>query len=371
MNEQIIYVGLDVDDQNFHGAALIAGSGEVIEFKCRPNTKGLINQLQNLKDKFPDSEFKICYEATYIGFTLQRDLATHGFVCDVIAPSSIPRVHGNQIKTDRLDAGKLAQFYASELLTIVTPPEVEMEKDRDLMRSRQFMMVQLTEVRTHIQSLLRRNNLHFKSETGSLSHWTRNHLCWIERKITESTGSFKNNLELLYQQMKWINHTISEYDKAVDELAASEKYRKQVEALVCYKGIKNIFAMVMITEIGDIKRFSHPRQLVSWMGMDIREYSSGGKQHRFGMTKQGNRYLRTAFVESNQRIFRSKLIGDKLKQRRKGINPELIQIADRCMSRLTKKGSRLLLAGKHTNKVKVACAREMVGFVWESLNKVA
>jgi hypothetical protein len=30
-----------------------------------------------------------------------------------------------------------------------------------------------------------------------------------------------------------------------------------------------------------------------------------------------------------------------------------------------------LLAGKHPNKVKVACAREMVGFVWESLNKVA
>jgi hypothetical protein len=29
------------------------------------------------------------------------------------------------------------------------------------------------------------------------------------------------------------------------------------------------------------------------------------------------------------------------------------------------------MAGKHTNKVKVACAREMVGFVWESLHKVA
>jgi hypothetical protein len=35
------------------------------------------------------------------------------------------------------------------------------------------------------------------------------------------------------------------------------------------------------------------------------------------------------------------------------------------------KGNRLLIAGKHPNKVKVACAREMVGFVWESLQKVA
>ena len=44
------------------------------------------------------------------------------------------------------------------------------------------------------------------------------------------------------------------------------------------------------------------------------------------------------------------------------IAPELINIADRCLRRLNKKGNRLLLAGKHPNKVKVACAREMVGF---------
>ena len=159
MSEKIIYVGLDVDDQNFHGAAFIPATGEVSEFKCRPNIKGLINQLESLKAKQQDFNLKICYEATYIGFTLQRDLAVEGYDCEVVAPSSIPRVHGNQVKTDRLDATKLAQFYSAGLLTIVTPPEVETEKDRDLMRSRQFILHQLSEVRTHIQSLLRRNNL--------------------------------------------------------------------------------------------------------------------------------------------------------------------------------------------------------------------
>ena len=58
-------------------------------------------------------------------------------------------------------------------------------------------------------------------------------------------------------------------------------------------------------EIGDIKRFPHPRQLMSWVGMDIREYSSGGKHNRFGITKQGNRYLRSAFIEANQRGYRT------------------------------------------------------------------
>lgn len=371
MSKNIIYVGIDVDDNSFTGTALFQDTGEVIEFKARPNAKGLQNKLEDLKAKYPEWQIKICYEATYLGFSLQRDLTNAGYHCDVIAPSSVPRVHGNQVKTDRIDAGKLAQFYASGNLSIVPVPDAETERDRDLMRSRQFTLHQLTDIRTHIQSLLRRNNLHYKAETKNVSHWTKHHLGWIERKIEEGTGGFKTNLKLLYQQMKWLSNTLKEYGVAVDELACTEKYKKQVDALVCYNGIKNIFALVMITEIGNIKRFPHPRQLSSWMGLDVREYSSGGKQNRFGITKHGNKYLRTAFVESNQRVFRSKQIGKDLKSRRQNIAPELVQIADRCQTRLSKKGMRLLLAGKHTNKVKIACAREMVGFVWESLNTVA
>ena len=63
----------------------------------------------------------------------------------------------------------------------------------------------------------------------------------------------------------------------METLAAAPRYREPVKALTCYKGVKNLFALTMITEIGDVKRFAHPRQLVSWFGMDIREYASGGK----------------------------------------------------------------------------------------------
>ena len=127
----------------------------------------------------------------------------------------------------------------------------------------------------------------------------------------------------------------------------------------------------MITEIGDIKRFAHPRKIISWVGMGIREYSSGGKQHRFGITREGNRYLRTAFIEANQCAYRSPIVSKNIKARRKSTDSQYIAIADRCLKRINKKGNRLLHAGKHPNKVKVACVREMIGFVWESLNKVA
>jgi len=175
------------------------------------------------------------------------------------------------VKTDRIDAAELAEFYANGLLTIVAEPHAEVEQDRDLLRSRQRLMQQ----------------------------------------------------------------------------------------------------QAIITEIGDVRRFPHPRQLVSWAGMDIREYASGGKSTRLGITRQGNRYLRTALIEANQRGYRSTVLGKDVKARRAKSPPEYVAIADRCLRRLNKKGNRLLLAGKHPNKVKVACGREMVGFIWESLNQAA
>ncbi len=109
------------------------------------------------------------------------------------------------------------------------------------------------------------------------------------------------NLSLLVRQLKSLNDILAAYGEEVEALVVAPRYREPVKTLTCYKGIKHLFALTMITEIGDVKRFAHPRQLVSWAGMDIREYASGGKSHRFGITRQGNHYLRTTFIEANQR----------------------------------------------------------------------
>jgi transposase len=288
-----------------------------------------------------------------------------------LVPSSFPRRAGKSVKTDRIDATELAQFYANGLLTIVTTPDARVEHDRDLLRSRHQLMQQQGALRKHIQSLLRRNGFHYKAQTQRKTHWRKHHYGWLDRTVEGCSTGLRTNLSLLLRQLKSLDDILVAYGEQVQALALTPRYREPVKALTCYKGIKHLFALTMITEIGDVRRFAHPRQLVSWAGMDIREYASGGKSNRLGITRQGNRYLRTAFIEANQRGYRSARISKDIKARRANSAPEDIAIADRCLRRLNKKGNRLLLAGKHPNKVKVACAREMVGFVWESLNRVA
>ena len=99
MKKNAIYIGLDVDDTRYHGSALNPETGEVISFKCRPTFKGLLGQLDRLRKCFPIEVFRLCYEASYIGFTLHRDLAAKGYHCDVVAPTSIPIARG---KPERL-----------------------------------------------------------------------------------------------------------------------------------------------------------------------------------------------------------------------------------------------------------------------------
>jgi transposase len=371
MQHTLLYVGLDVDDTRYHGSAFHKNTGEVIDFHCRPTLKGLLAQLTKLANSFPGCSIRTCYEASYCGYTLQRDLIAHGIPCDIVAPSSIPSPRGKAVKTDRLDASYLAQVYANGLVTLVHPPEVAQEQDRDLLRARQNLLEHQTDLRRYIQALLRRHGFHYKAQMQHKTHWTLHHYGWLERTIAGVSGSLKVNLELLLRQLKGLDDLLDEYTQQIELLARQPRYEQAVRSLICYKGIKQIFALTMITEIGDVTRFAHPRQLVSWMGMDIREYSSGGKPHRFGITKQGNRYLRTAFVEANQRGYRTTRLSQEIKARRAQSAPEFVAIADRCLRRLTKKGNRLLLAGKHPNTVKVACAREMVGFVWESLHRAA
>lgn len=65
MQTNIVHIGLDVDDTQYHGCAFDQHTGEVIDFKCRPTLKGLLNQLARLHKYFPGSEPPRVYRRLY------------------------------------------------------------------------------------------------------------------------------------------------------------------------------------------------------------------------------------------------------------------------------------------------------------------
>jgi transposase len=373
MEKEILFVGLDVDSKAIHGY-LISGNGEAQKaFVCKPSSGALLKKLNELN---PAGEFllKVCYEASRFGYALYRALREKKIFCEVIAPSLIPRMAGRQTKTDRVDAQKLAEFYRKGLLTAIHVPEEKEEIIRDLVRSRDKIVRQRRGLKNQILALCAKNNLNFREdlEKPGANYWTLTHTRWLDRKIgAVSDPILQLNLKLLILNLSQLEEIISRYEAEIERISQDKSYQKKVEALRCFRGIDTQGAMAMITELGDIQRFNHPKKLASYAGMDIREYSSGGKERKFSITKMGSSRLRTTVIEACQSVWKTPNVGRAVKERRENVDEKIIAIADRCMLRLHKKSTRLLFAGKNKNKIKVACAREMLCFVWEALRAAA
>lgn len=367
--KRLLFLGLDVDDKFYHGCGVDNTTGEVFEFKCKPNVGALASKLEKIsKDK---NIFRICYESTYLGFSLQRNLAKHGYNCEIIASSLIPSKPGDKVKTNRVDAKELQEYYSKGLLTPVYIPTKEEESMRDFLRSRNFLQNEIKKIKRHIQSLCRRMGMNYREEISKAeaNYWTKPHRDWLNKKVKNSQTEeyMKLNLSLLLSQLEHLEDSVSIYDENIEEIAQKKEFVIPVKALCCYRGIKPLTALTLILELGDIRRFNHPKKLTSYSGLDLEESSSGDKIKKYRITKMGNKHIRTSVVESSQYAGNRPTISKALKERRKGVNEEFIRIADRCMNRLYKKSLKLYYLNKNNNKIKTACAREMLGFVWESL----
>ena len=364
----ILYVGIDVDDKSFHLCGFNRDNGELLEMSCKPNNSSLLSKLRLLESK--GFILETCYEATYIGYSLHRFLVSHNIRNRIIAPSLIPYSPGIKTKTDRLDSRKLAIYSSKGLLVPIYIPDIQDEQVRDLIRTRGFLVNKRSSLKRHILSTSRRYNLNYKQESKGRHYWTVSHIDWLTVQLNKVDKVLGLNLELQLSQYRYITETIERYDSEVTELSNLERYKSKVEALSYFRGISTLSAMILITEIGDIRRFPHPENLSSYVGLDVKEYSSGGKERRFGITKMGNHHIRTTLVEACQSSGRHCALSKRLQKSRRGQPQKLIDIADKCMNRLKKKFINLQRKDKHINKIKVACARELLCFVWEMLMEV-
>lgn len=368
---KILYVAIDVDDNAYHGHALAGDQTEGIDFVTKPSAAHLIQTLRKIQR--PGYPIRLCYEAGYLGYSLYRALVKAGFACDIIAPSLIPKPPGAWVKTDRIDAQRLALYYKQGLLTKIHIPDETQEALRDLLRSRHFLRRQAVRVKHHLLGLCRRVGLDYRqqAQNPSAAHWTLAHRGWLAARLKELENPLvKLNLETLLGRLRLLEEQIQSHDETLRTLALNPRVWPQVQALCCYRGLDVLSALTLVTELGDIRRFDHPRRLTSYAGMDLIEHSSGGKERRFSMSRMGNRHIRTTVIEACQYAFNVPVVSQILQKRRQETPAHLIDIADRCMQRLHKKARKLLHRDKPRNKIKAACAREMLSFIWESLNAV-
>jgi transposase len=364
MDGSITWVGIDAHKRTLVLAVLHPERKEPEELEIANDERSIRKLVRRLERGAGGGEVRICYEAGTCGYTLQRRLESAGsVVCEVVAPSLIPRKPGERIKTDRRDARKLVELYRAGVLTTVAPPTPEQEAIRDLCRCREDVRADLGRCRHRLVKMLVRRGYVFNASSRL---WSKAHRLWLSSLTFENAtdGVVVAEYKLAIEQAE---RRLRAMDTELEKAAQLPLYRDHVAWLRCFRGIDTTVAMIFVAELHGVERFESPRALAAYLGLVPTLYASGDSAHRGKITKTGNGHIRRALVQACWQYRHHAGIGAKLRDRREGQPERVLTIADEAQRRLTTRYRRLIERGKNPNKVVIAIARELVGFLWAAL----
>jgi transposase len=353
-----IHLGLDVSKDKV-AVGVLRWSEQV------PDTEIIFHDeasVRRLVDRFPArDQLRTCYEAGPTGFGLYRLLTSMGVACEVVAPALIPRAPADRVKTDRRDCQRLARLHrAGELVAIRVPTEAE-EAVRDLCRARADLVADRTRTRHRVSKFLLRHDRIWRQEA-----WTTKHAQWLAGQRFDEPA---------------LNATYAHYRGVLaardGELAAIEADLKHwythgpfadaVARLAAYRGIAQLGALTIASEVGDWRRFPAARTFMGFTGLVPSEYSSGQSVHRGHITKAGNAHLRTQLIESAWAYQHRASLGAVLRRRQEGVDPATAARSWTAQQRLCGRFRRLSARKTSRNIVTVAIARELAGFLWAEM----
>ncbi len=263
------------------------------------------------------------------------------------------------MKTDRRDAHKLARLYRAGELATITVPSAEQEAVRDLVRARDDVRKDLTAARHRLAKfLIRHGHLYCNGRKWTLRFWA-----WMSKLVFEREAE-RLTFEHYVAAVQHLVERRAALEREIERIAGTEPYAAAVKRLVCLRGISTLSALALVAEIGDFRRFQSPRQLMAYLGLVPREYSSGGKEKRGGITKTGNSHVRRLFVEAAWSYRHRPALGERIRAAFKGQPAAVVTIARRAQERLHRRYTRLVSRGKPSQVAVTAVAREFCAFTW-------
>lgn len=358
MDENIkFFVGLDVHKDTIAVAVAEAGRAPA---RLVGGIAHDVGKLRKVLARYgAPAQVHVVYEAGPTGYGLQRELTRRGYACQVIAPSLIPKRAGDRVKTDHRDGLRLAELSRAGELRAIWIPDPTDEAIRDLTRAREDAVNARTQARHQLKGFLLRHDVRYTGKTS----WSKTYYRWLATLNFGLTGAQTAFTEY-WQTVTAADERVARLTGALVPAIKDWRFESVVLALQALRGIDQISAIGLVAEIGDIGRFAHPRQLMGYLGLVPSEYSSGERVVRGSITKTGNAHARRLLTEAAWNYRFQPRIGRRAQQRAEDLPQAIRDVAWKAQLRLSGRFARLRARGVQINKVCVAVARELAGFVW-------
>ena len=243
-----------------------------------------------------------CYEAGRDGFWIHRTLEAQGIENVVVDSSSIEvNRRKRRVKSDKVDVNallRLLQRYCggeTEVMSVVRVPSIEEEDNRRLNRERERLLKERGAHISRMKSLLVAHGIRLEIRADFLQR-----LVGIKAASGDELGpDLKAELEREYVRYRLAADQIRELESA-QKLRAKEGENSamtQVNTLMMLKGVGWQSSWILVMEFFAWRAFKNQRQVGACAGLTPTPYSSGDSEREQGISKAGNRRVRTLVVE--------------------------------------------------------------------------
>ncbi|HZY90530.1 MAG TPA: IS110 family transposase [Gemmataceae bacterium] len=265
----------------------------------------LRDEIARAKARFglaPDAPVFTCFEAGRDGFWLHRALTSLGIV-NVVVDSSAIEVNRRrkQVKSDPVDAGKLlnllCRYHGGErkVWSVVNVPGVADEDRRQLHRGLKDLQRQQTECSNRIKGLLASQGLsaavdaNFRTTLAELRDWSGQAVpAGLRQRIVQEFAVW----EVLHRQVR---DAANEQERQLRE--GTEPHLDQVRRLMGLKAVGVRSAWILVAELFSWREIRNGKQLGSLVGLTPTPYDSGQRERDQGISKAGNKHVRSLIVE--------------------------------------------------------------------------
>jgi transposase len=235
-------------------------------------------------------------------------------------------------KTDQLDAQVLAEFLALDMIPEAYRPTPRQRQHRALVRQRFFWRRCTTAVKNKIRHLLADYNADRKDlfSAQGLEHLATVPLTAADRLVVEQ-------LLATWQHYEGQRQALDQGLRAFAKKAPGAEQEARA-VLASIPDVGPVTIDIVVSEIGDIRRFRSAKKVVAYAGLAPAQRESAGRGKELGITKEGSRLLRWALVEAAWRLVRhSRRWGsafERLRQRR-GKKKAIVAVARRLLGVMT------------------------------------
>lgn len=280
-----LYVGIDLH-KHFCYVCVKEFNGTVRTQKKVPSKK---DELTQFFAKYKEYDIQAVCEATSNYYWLFETLDSLKITVILAHPLKVRAIADARIKSDKIDAGILADLLRSDMIPQSYIPPQEIRYLRELVRHRIRLVRRRSRLKLHVRDIL--TKCHFQDCFADIAGKTaRRYL-----KEYDLPPVFRLQCDDTLHQIDFLEKQITKVNKIIKDSFSKTPEAQKLEKI---RGLGVFSSLLIVSEIGNVNRFPSPKKLVRFAGLCPGLHQSGNTKYNKSITKEGSRYLRWVLCEA-------------------------------------------------------------------------